>query len=601
MSKRLPVKSKRAIPSPKHGWDHPADVAAGKRYCKDIAYAILPGAEIELLTVKDAAVKLHGFGVSLETAVKLLSRYAETDMSENVILGQCIGVYENPDGQPGRYSTMRLAPEDRWMDGEPEDEKSIFDAELAWPRPVAYDNKQHAAKCAEAFVEARPAKLIYSDGSIYTLDDSRIWRKLTDTELAAEIRATDPSLIFDTDKIQRMVRAVHVAHFTKARPFDWINEPIDAPPRSDLILARNGILNLATDELMPHTGKLFITGLPEWDYDANADCPLWLNKVGEWLHPSFHPTLQEFMGYCLTSDTSLEILLAMIGASRGGKGSITRIIQALVGPALHTSRTLNDLSGDFGLEGMLDKRLIVIPDAHDTDTSRRSAAIERIKCISGRDELSINRKNLPIITAKVPAKLILVANKHPKFLDESGALANRELLLVFGNSFVGREDRDLANKLNAELPGIANWALDGLRRLRANDGKFTIGERGRAASRELAESQSPARRFAKDCLIVTGAPNDYVSLDEAYYAYQHWGDHIENLGSRERRNRNDFKHDLIAALTPRGVSHGQRRWHDPSKSKSGKGLTKRGFFGFKVKPKFRVTDECDIVTGNRDT
>jgi len=374
-------------------------------------------------------------------------------MSESTITDKCTGIYEDPTGKPGCYSVTRLAPEDRWMDGDLDDEYSTFEAELPWPRPLAYDAKQHAAKCAEVFVDARPAKLIFSDSAIYTLEDNRIWRMLTDTELAAEIRATDPTLIFDTDKIQSMVRAVRLACFTKARPFEWINKPIDAPPHSDIVLARDGILNLATDELLPHTGKLFVTGLPEWDYDANADCPLWLSKVGEWLHPSFHPTLQEFMGYCLTSDTSLEVLLAMIGASRGGKGSITRVIQALVGPALHTSRTLNDLSGDFGLEGVLDKRLIVIPDAHDTDTARRSAAIERIKCISGRDELSINRKNVPIITAKVPAKLILVANKHPKFLDESGALAHRELLLVFSNSFVGREDRELLAAGRAEDQG----------------------------------------------------------------------------------------------------------------------------------------------------
>jgi hypothetical protein len=47
--------------------------------------------------------------------------------------------------------------------------------------------------------------------------------------------------------------------------------------------------------------------------------------------PSFHATSQEFVGYLLTPDTSVEVLLAMIGAKRGGKGSITRIMQALVG------------------------------------------------------------------------------------------------------------------------------------------------------------------------------------------------------------------------------------------------------------------------------
>ena len=73
-----------------------------------------------------------------------------------------------------------------------------------------------------------------------------------------------------------------------------------------------------------------------------------------------------------------EVLLALIGAKRGGKGSITRIMQALVGKAHHASVMLNDLAGDFGLAGLTDKRAIFIPDAHDADLFRRSAAIERI-------------------------------------------------------------------------------------------------------------------------------------------------------------------------------------------------------------------------------
>src|SRR5262249_26695060 len=161
----------------------------------------------------------------------------------------------------------------------------------------------------------------------------------------------------------------------------------------DLILAANGILDLKTGALIAHSGRYFATGLPDWKYDPEATCPLWLEKIGQWLDSSFHPTLQEFMGYMLTADTSIEVLLAMMGAKRGGKGTITRIMQALVGREHHASILLNDLAGDFGLSGLTDKRAIIIPDAHDADLSRRSAAIERIKSITGNDEVSVNRKN----------------------------------------------------------------------------------------------------------------------------------------------------------------------------------------------------------------
>jgi hypothetical protein len=172
------------------------------------------------------------------------------------------------------------------------------------------------------------------------------------------------------------------------------------------------------------------------------------------------------------------------------------------GKAHHASIMLNDLAGDFGLSGLTDKRAVFIPDAHDANLEKRSSAIERIKSITGNDEVSVNRKNKPFLFVKVPAKIVLVANKHPKFLDESGALADREIVLVFESTFATVKDTELGHKLKAEWSGIANWAIEGLRRLRANGNRFTIGERGRKAQQELAESQSPALRFAKESLTV---------------------------------------------------------------------------------------------------
>jgi phage/plasmid-associated DNA primase len=57
--------------------------------------------------------------------------------------------------------------------------------------------------------------------------------------------------------------------------------------------------------------------------------------------------------------------------------------------------------------------------------------------------------------------------------------------LVFETSFAKIKDTELGGKLKAELSGIANWAIEGLRRLRAKGNRFTIGERGRKAQREL--------------------------------------------------------------------------------------------------------------------
>ncbi|MGX0966055.1 P4 family phage/plasmid primase-like protein [Bradyrhizobium japonicum] len=579
-------------PSPRNGWDNAVDVAEAKRLCQNKAYYPLDNAWGRNVIAELAGV-LRDLGISKTTAVELIHAYCISPLPKGDVNEQCHYTYMAARSrEPGTKSSggTNDAPAAFVIDGNPQDAwpaASEGDHPRVWPKPLVYQGKDNASKCAEVFLAERPGKLISSDGALYTLEPDCVWRIIEDDELAAEIRATDPTNLLDVGKIYQMVKATHLARFVKARAFEWIDRPADAPEPLDLVLATNGIVNATTGELAPHTGRYFATGVPNWAYDPHARCPLWLDKLGDWLHQSYHDTLQEFMGYLLTSDTSIEKLLAMMGAKRGGKGTITKVMQGLVGKHHHASVTLNDLAGDFGLAGLMDKRAVFIPDAH--DAKHPAAAIERIKSITGNDELSVNRKNQVMLSARIPAKIVLVANKHPKFLDESGALADRELVLLFESSFAKVKDTELGNKLREEWSGIANWALEGLKRLRRNGNRFTIGERGRRAQQELAEAQSPALRFAHDCLIVTGDDADAVPLAVSYRAYEHWAVHEEGMSSREHRNKTDFKADMIAALSERGVRFDAkmaRRWRDPNTDmRHGNGApVRRWFTGVKMRP-----------------
>lgn len=550
--------------APKHGWDNEDDVREGTRICRDM-YGALNATERSKGYAFDLGVKLYNQGISRRVACDLIMQFTKPQLSRGDIELEVWRAYDTAVNVPGLMSLARPDVRiDNWLDGGGADDEDLSWLEggitATWPHPIEYDRQKNASICAAEFLSFRPEKLISSDSVLYTFAEKKVWRAITDHEIAAEIRASDPTMILDVPKIQMMVRAIHLSEFTPARPFEWI-EPGDAanaPEPNDLILASNGILNFKTGELLPHSPLYFATGLPNWDYDPDAKCPLWMEKLSEWLHPSYHPTLQQFAGYLLTPDTSIEVLLAMIGVRRGGKGSITRILQALVGKQHHASVMLNDLAGEYGLAGMMDKRAIFIPDAHDAATNHRTAALERIKSITGNDDISVNRKFMPMLTARIPAKIVLVANSHPRFLDESGALAVRELVLEFNTSFAANMDTGLREKLMAELSGIAGWAIEGLRQLRAQ-GRFTVGELGAKAQRNLAESQSPARRFARDSLIVTGDSNDFVPLDVVFPAYEHWASFIESLGTRQKRDRDGFKTDLMAVLAERGVRYTRKR------------------------------------------
>jgi phage/plasmid-associated DNA primase len=95
-------------------------------------------------------------------------------------------------------------------------------------------------------------------------------------------------------------------------------------------------------------------------------------------------------------------------------------------------------------------------------------------------------------------------------------------MFLFNRSFVGKEDLTLKPRLvTEELSGIANWSIEGLKRLREN-GKFTIGAHGKAAQAQLTKSQSPALRYASECLTVTGDKADMLPVTMAFAAYEDW-------------------------------------------------------------------------------
>lgn len=194
-----------------------------------------------------------------------------------------------------------------WAKRPRQDERGKIKKEAArvpWPTRLNYEHK-HGAKNARFFLARRPFDLISSDGRLYSYQDG-IWVETSDQSIAAEIRKTDPVDFLDVDQVRKVTQAIHHSRSVNARPFEWINQEYSNPDPKDLVLYRNGLLNIQSGELLRLDGDYFATGLPNHDYNPLADCPLWMDWLDETLDPSFHDTVQEWFGYCLTPDTRAE-------------------------------------------------------------------------------------------------------------------------------------------------------------------------------------------------------------------------------------------------------------------------------------------------------
>jgi putative DNA primase/helicase len=182
--------------------------------------------------------------------------------------------------------------------------------------------------------------------------------------------------------------------------------------------------------------------------------------------------LQEIFGLMLTTDTRYQKIFMVVGPRRSGKGTIGRVLTALIGAASVVNPTLASMTGEFGLSQLIDKQVAIISDAR-VGKGDPSVIAERLLSISGEDGQTINRKYQSFWSGRLLVRFLILTNELPRIADASGALASRFVVLLLTKSFLGKEDLTLTDKLLTELPGILNWSLAGLERLRQR-GRFNM-------------------------------------------------------------------------------------------------------------------------------
>jgi putative DNA primase/helicase len=94
------------------------------------------------------------------------------------------------------------------------------------------------------------------------------------------------------------------------------------------------------------------------------------------------------------------------------------------------------------------------------------------------------------------------------------------VVLKMTKSFYNKEDTELARKLENELSGIFNWAMEGLRRRLTRGGYFTQPKSGASYLELMTELGNPIGLFVEDTLIFDPAAS--VTKDDVFACYSHW-------------------------------------------------------------------------------
>ncbi|MCC6910151.1 MAG: bifunctional DNA primase/polymerase [Phycisphaerales bacterium] len=324
----------------------------------------------------------------------------------------------------------------------------------------------------------------------------------------------------------------------------WLDRRSDRLPALEILPCKSLSVHIPTGCILAPTPALFTINALDFDYEPDPEPPeRWIKFMEQLFGDDLESMelLQEWMGYCLTSDTSQQKMLLLVGPRRSGKGTIGRILRHMIGHGNVVGPTTSGLAGNFGLQPLIGKSLAIVSDAR-FGGENISIVVERLLCISGEDTLSVDRKFLGSISMKLPTRFMFLTNELPRLNDASTALAGRFLVLRLTNSFYGQEDPTLTDQLSTELPGILLWAIEGWKRLNAR-GRFVQPESVADAIRDLEDLASPVGAFVRECCTV--APGCRAWVDDLYKAWQGW---CERDGRHVVSSKMSFGRDLAAAV-----------------------------------------------------
>ena len=277
------------------------------------------------------------------------------------------------------------------------------------------------------------------------------------------------------------------------------------------IAFENGIL--VGKELLPKTADYFsLTNLPHpLDYTNEPPSELLKMFQTSGLQEDEIEFLQEFLGVCLTSLMMYQRGLLLLGPARSGKGTFLKVLRWMVGRDNYVSKDLGSFGNQFSLGNLPGTTVCAFEDERQ---SKRSgiAGIKRLLKIIGGDPVDVEKKNVNSATTDLVCKIAIASNYIPELPDESGAIASRFAFVRTRVSHVGKEDRELFDRIIEQRDEVISWAVRGLLRVQ-EQGDFTLPDNGEEL--KFLAQNSPVRTFL-DTHTVAGESVCKTALYQSY-------------------------------------------------------------------------------------
>lgn len=295
----------------------------------------------------------------------------------------------------------------------------------------------------------------------------------------------------------------------------------DFNPPTGKVAVENGVLDLDTRELEPHSPEYYFTNALPGSWDPDAEAPRWESFLDDAVTDEEARKLEEFIGYCLeVGHHNREKNLLIVGPRQSGKSTFADTVQALFGDMPTVSNLTPQQIADtqFDAAALSEAALNYVNDINSTKIEDSGT----LKRVWSGERMKLERKFHDPTFGGPNAKHMHTANWLPTVVSQDESLYRRVLIVEFPNKVDDDEkDLNLKSDLKDELPGILVRALDARDRLHEQDG-FT-NDRGTTETRKKWDSWLDAhKRFLYTQFEITGNSDDVVDKEAYYRAYKEY-------------------------------------------------------------------------------
>lgn len=216
------------------------------------------------------------------------------------------------------------------------------------------------------------------------------------------------------------------------------------------ILFKNGVYDLVSKRLLPHSPDFIISNQIPWDYNPNAYSEL-VDKTLDKLacgDKEIRTLLEECIGYCFYRDSKLGKCFVFTGEKNNGKSTFLFMLNNLLGDDNYCSVDLTNLARELDIASLASKLANIKDDISDGYMEGLNVSLFK-QVVTGNRCRGKFLYNDPFDFYPY-ATLIFSANSIPRIKDPTGAVTKRMIIIPF-NAVFTKEDPDFDPFINDKL------------------------------------------------------------------------------------------------------------------------------------------------------